>query len=51
MEQRVNYFQSKCMRNILKVEAACYSKVSNREILDRASMLIHGELGKMRVFN
>ena len=51
LEGRVDYFQCKCLRNLLKVEAAYYSRVSNKDILDQASMLLHGEPGKMTTFS
>jgi hypothetical protein len=42
----VNYFQAKCYRNILKTQAAFYSRVSNKEILDKVSIILHGESGR-----
>jgi hypothetical protein len=46
LESRVNYFQAKCYRNILKTQAAFYSRVSDKEILDKVSMILHSEPGR-----
>jgi hypothetical protein len=48
LEARVDYFQAKCLRNILKVGAAFYSRVSNKDVLNRASQILYGEDGKVR---
>ena len=48
LESRLNYFQAKYYRNIMKVQAAYYSKVSNKEMLDSVSVILHGEAGKVQ---
>ena len=48
LEARVDYFQSKCLRNILKVGAAYYSRVSSKDILNQASQALHGVDNKLR---
>ncbi|MCS5642106.1 MAG: reverse transcriptase family protein, partial [Dehalococcoidia bacterium] len=48
LRDRLDYFQAKCIRHILKVQAAYYSKISNKRILDEASSLLHGVEGKIK---
>jgi hypothetical protein len=47
LEARVDYFQAKCYRNILKIQAAYYSRVSNKEVLDAVSMHFYDKPGKI----
>ena len=42
LRDRIDYFHTKCIRHILKIQAAYYSKVSNKKVLDEASILLHG---------
>ena len=51
LEQRVDYFQAKCIRNILKVQAAYCSNVSNKAILEHASTVLYNEPKRMRPFS
>lgn len=51
LEQRVDYFEAKCIRNILKVQAAYYSKVSNKAILEHAFTILYDEPKRMRPFS
>jgi hypothetical protein len=46
LNDRIDYFQTKCYRNILKIQVAFYSQVSNKEVLDRVSEILYQELGK-----
>ena len=48
LKERVDYFQTKCLRQILRIKAAYYSKVSNREVLDQSSRILYGEYGKVK---
>ena len=48
LKERVDYFQTKCLRNILRIKVAYYSKVSNGEVSDQTSRILYGELGKVR---
>ena len=48
LKERVDYFQTKCLRNILRIIAAYYSKASSREVLVQTSRVLYGELGKVR---
>ena len=47
LEGRADYFQAKCFRNILKIQAAYYSRVSNKEVLDAVSMYFYDKPGKI----
>ena len=49
LKDRVDYFHTKCIRNILKIDAAYYSKVSNQQVLDLASKQVYGEEGKLKI--
>ena len=46
---RVDCFQTKCCRTILRIKAAYYSQISNKEILDNVSMILNGEAGKTQL--
>ena len=46
LERRVNYFQAQCYRNILKIQAAYYSRVSNKKVLAYVSTKLHDHLGR-----
>ena len=43
LNERVDYFQPKCYRNILKIQVAYYSQVSNKEVLNRVSEIQYQE--------
>ena len=49
--QRMDYFQAKCLRNIMKVQATFYSRVSNKTLLEDASTMLCGEPRKLRPFS
>ena len=49
--QRMDYFQAKCLRNMMKIQAAFFSKVSDKTVLDDASTMLYGELRKLRPFS
>jgi hypothetical protein len=46
-EGRLDYFQANCYRRILKIQAAFYSRVSNKQILDIVSNHLFEEPGKV----
>ena len=46
LESRVDYFQARCLRNILKKHDAHYSHASNKEVLGRVSEFVSEEPGK-----
>jgi hypothetical protein len=48
LKERVDYFQTKGLRQILRIKAAYYPKFSNQEVLDQASRIRYGELGKVK---
>ena len=37
---RIDYFQAKCYRNILRIKAAYYSQASNKEELNQVSLAL-----------
>merc|ERR1712110_1225889 len=47
LKNRVDYFQTKCLRNIMKIKAAYYSQVSNKDILNKVSTILYDEVGKV----
>ena len=51
LKERADYFQTKGLRHILRIKAAYYSKVSNREVLDQSSRILYGEHGKVKPIN
>ena len=48
LRDRIDYFHTKCIRHILKIQAAYYSKVCNKPVLNEASLLLHGKEGKIQ---
>ena len=49
LKNRVDYFHTKCLRHILRIQAAYYSKVSNKAIVEKASNILHGAPDKMKL--
>ena len=49
LRDRVDYFHTKCIRHILKIQAAYYSKVCKKQVLNEASILLHGVEGKIQL--
>ena len=48
LNDKIDYFQTKYYRNILKIQAAFYSQDSNKEVLDRVPEILYQELGKIQ---
>ena len=48
LRDRIDNFHTKCIRHILKIQAAYYSKVCNKQVLNEASLLLHGKEGKIQ---
>ena len=42
--QWLDYFHTKALRNILRIEAAYLSKVSNKEVINRANEILYGRI-------
>lgn len=49
LKSRIDYFHIKCLRNILGIDAAYHSRVSNQEVLNRASRLLYETEGKYKI--
>ena len=43
LKQRVNYFHTKAIRNILRIPAAFMSRISNDKVIEIANHILHGE--------
>ena len=43
LKQRIDYFHVKALRNIMRVESAYMSKISNKKILDKANEILYGK--------
>ena len=41
-QQRLDYFHTKCIRNILKIPTAYMSRISNLEVIHKANQILHG---------
>merc|ERR1711953_692022 len=48
LKQRINYFYTKAIRNILRIPAAFMSRISNDKVIDIANNILHGEEHKDR---
>ena len=51
LRNRLDDSQAKCYRNVLKIRAAYYSRVSNKGVLDKVSILLCKESGKVSPMN
>merc|ERR1711953_732179 len=43
LKQRINYFHTKAIRNILRIPAAFMSRISNDKVIEIANNILHGE--------
>ena len=43
LKQRVNYFHTKAVRNILRIPAAYMSRISNKQIIEIANIMLYGD--------